>query len=1037
MVRIKIYIICSFDFYIFSDEQDNDGNIEGKMVTSKDVWKFQNSRVIVHFDEDSGQPIGESGGLLGSWICQLRNDVNLLPINYSDWRLVSPHIKNKAWEVIQSKFRFDDPQMRKSFVMGALGKSTSKGSRISMGKCKSGILKTRKNIPCLMSVEERVFQEEEMRLKSRPGKHHVEQSFSSRLAHNLMEALYVKKQKNARVPLNCCSWTYTFKLVCRSTANRQDVENSEMVVELKTQVSELSDQVKGMTTFIQQIIGTSTGEHVRERATSFDVAFANIPNPTFANIPDPPDQERIEGIIPKKDQGTSMEEQREESASIGDCKAPLEETGKELGLASKSETLDGEVDVPVKEPCVEDVSDSGVGSVTKDDVEKGVSSDDVVKTGEPETERDAGAVDVKPVNGESAGEEENEVNDEEANHVAEQNVQTEKPQQSSVDGETLSVAEDKAGQEKESGDGSDDANMDVDSKQANEENVGSETNYGKDSESVQVPEESTQETNEENPAAETCGEVDTTHKEENGEAMDVDYTEEETLEKLVLDDAGASMVPTQDVPITEADSNLVKGMEVDERKDDADMAVESANPKSSSEDAAPGEIEQLDQNGLFDPRSDITNFIDFSGVSSWSGNVQDLKTESGNLSSLKEDKKATLTAEEVATEEDGGKVSSHAEGVENESNEAPVATECPEEASDAILGSDENQDGKDQQDTRREEDDTTHEAPSIDQNQQQEDTVMEENPDNSDYAEVGTDSDIKTNGVKRKADVLSEQRPSFKIGACIARAASQMAGSPSVLKGSSNLGDETLSVESFVSQLHSAATDPVKENAVSEIASGFFLRFRNSSASQQFVPEKASSKRGRSNSSAAVGTEAFEFEEMGDTYWTDRVIHNGGEEQTPAATEKENYQVVPVELKPAQVKRTRRPYRRRQSQISYPLPSASDKPADFDENAPAELIMYFSEADAIPSEKSLSKMFRHFGPIRDSQTEVDEEKNRARVVFRKGADADVAYKSAGKFNIFGTKTVNYELSFTITETFKVKPYVVSLDEEEAAVSLPA
>ncbi|KAL0668919.1 hypothetical protein Bca4012_031623 [Brassica carinata] len=34
--------------------------------------------------------------------------------------------------------------------------------------------------------------------KSRRGKHHVEQSFSSRLAHNLMEALYVKKQKNVR-----------------------------------------------------------------------------------------------------------------------------------------------------------------------------------------------------------------------------------------------------------------------------------------------------------------------------------------------------------------------------------------------------------------------------------------------------------------------------------------------------------------------------------------------------------------------------------------------------------------------------------------------------------------------------------------------------------------------------------------------------------------------------------------------------------------------------------------------------------------------
>ncbi|KAH0862926.1 hypothetical protein HID58_080137, partial [Brassica napus] len=77
------------------------------------------------------------------------------------------------------------------------------------------------------------------------------------------------------------------KLVCRSTANRQDVENSEMVVELNTQVSELSDS------FIQQIIGTSTGEQARAWATSFIVDFANIPNPTFANVPDLPDQVNV------------------------------------------------------------------------------------------------------------------------------------------------------------------------------------------------------------------------------------------------------------------------------------------------------------------------------------------------------------------------------------------------------------------------------------------------------------------------------------------------------------------------------------------------------------------------------------------------------------------------------------------------------------------------------------------------------------------------------------------------------------------------
>ncbi|CAH8316363.1 unnamed protein product [Eruca vesicaria subsp. sativa] len=80
------------------------------------------------------------------------------------------------------------------------------------------------------------------------------------------------------------------KLVNLSTVTRQEIENSEMIVELKSQVKDLSDQVKGMTTFIQQVIGTSSGEQARTWASSFAVAFANIPNPAFANIPNPPHQ---------------------------------------------------------------------------------------------------------------------------------------------------------------------------------------------------------------------------------------------------------------------------------------------------------------------------------------------------------------------------------------------------------------------------------------------------------------------------------------------------------------------------------------------------------------------------------------------------------------------------------------------------------------------------------------------------------------------------------------------------------------------------
>ncbi|CAF2102335.1 unnamed protein product [Brassica napus] len=67
----------------FAPEYAN-GEIEEQTLTTKEVWKLQNRRVIVHFDEDCGQPDEDSGGLLGSWLGQLSNDVNLLPIDYAD-----------------------------------------------------------------------------------------------------------------------------------------------------------------------------------------------------------------------------------------------------------------------------------------------------------------------------------------------------------------------------------------------------------------------------------------------------------------------------------------------------------------------------------------------------------------------------------------------------------------------------------------------------------------------------------------------------------------------------------------------------------------------------------------------------------------------------------------------------------------------------------------------------------------------------------------------------------------------------------------
>ncbi|KAL6126514.1 hypothetical protein ACLB2K_074562 [Fragaria x ananassa] len=280
-------------------------------------------------------------------------------------------------------------------------------------------------------------------------------------------------------------------------------------------------------------------------------------------------------------------------------------------------------------------------------------------------------------------------------------------------------------------------------------------------------------------------------------------------------------------------------------------------------------------------------------------------------------------------------------------------------------------------------------------------------------------------------------KPSFKIGECIQRAASQLSGS-TIVKSSTDRpavqgsdvsfqnSDDTLrgvnnttkysSLDVLLSQLRLAAEEPLKEyNSLSTIVN-FFSDFRNSVVVGQksglalLVVDKVSGRKRKSNS--VLGSpETFEFDDMNDTYWTDMVIQNGGEEEAPQKR-KPKYQAVVLGQpeKPPQV--GRRPYTRKKfSQGSQDLPP--EKPVGYvDENAPAELVMSFSEVSSIPSETNLNKMFKRFGPLKEYETEVDRESSRARVVFKRCSDAEVACNSAGKFNIFGQITVSYQLNYT-------------------------
>ncbi|XP_024466526.1 uncharacterized protein LOC7489624 isoform X2 [Populus trichocarpa] len=299
-------------------------------------------------------------------------------------------------------------------------------------------------------------------------------------------------------------------------------------------------------------------------------------------------------------------------------------------------------------------------------------------------------------------------------------------------------------------------------------------------------------------------------------------------------------------------------------------------------------------------------------------------------------------------------------------------------------------------------------------------------------------------------------KPSFKIGECIQRVASQMTGSPSILKcnspkvdGSSDglVGDgsdasflhsedaeikriivptEYSSLDDLLSQLHLTAQDPLKGYGFLNIIISFFSDFRNSVVMDQH--DKVSGKRKTSHSSGGF-PETFEFEDMNDTYWTDRVIQNGSEEQPPRKSRKRDNLFVPVVLdKPSGRSNSRKQY----SDSNYDV--SAQKPAGYvDEKAPAELVMHFPVVDSVPSEISLNKMFRRFGPLKESETEVDRDTNRARVIFKRCSDAEAAYGSAPKFNIFGPILVNYQLNYSISVPFKTPP--LFQDEEDATLFL--
>ncbi|KAK9282993.1 hypothetical protein L1049_011220 [Liquidambar formosana] len=304
-------------------------------------------------------------------------------------------------------------------------------------------------------------------------------------------------------------------------------------------------------------------------------------------------------------------------------------------------------------------------------------------------------------------------------------------------------------------------------------------------------------------------------------------------------------------------------------------------------------------------------------------------------------------------------------------------------------------------------------------------------------------------------------RQSFKIGECIRRVASQLTGSSSILKcsgtdksagsafdvssptpedsqsGKMIIPTEFSSLDEMLSQLNLAARDPMKGYSFLNIIISFFSDFRNSvipsqcSRRDNSSMDKVGGGRKKKASRFVIGSpETFEFEDMKDSYWTDRIIQNGSEEQQLHRNKRD--QLVTLGLE-GQV--SPRSYSRKKSYYGN-HEIAGEKSASYvDERkqdlSPTELILNFPEVHSVPSETSLNKMFKRFGPLKESETEVDRETSRARVVFKRCSDAEVAFSSAAKFNIFGPTLVNYQLSYSPSVPFKASPIAMTRDQEDA------
>ncbi|KAM0953262.1 putative non-specific serine/threonine protein kinase [Dioscorea sansibarensis] len=257
------------------------------------------------------------------------------------------------------------------------------------------------------------------------------------------------------------------------------------------------------------------------------------------------------------------------------------------------------------------------------------------------------------------------------------------------------------------------------------------------------------------------------------------------------------------------------------------------------------------------------------------------------------------------------------------------------------------------------------------------------------------------------------------------------------------ISDDNSSSSEMLSQLCLAARDPFKHYTFIPQIVNFFSDFRNSSVSDSSkdsepvpVPvEKVAAKRGRKKktdtqpSLVPASSETSAPDYMSDSYWSDMLFHSSPESNlSPNGMKRRGSYMRSQRKKRKSLLETTSslqpdpmlgnakqqvvnagPNLKQELTAERPIIGLGRKHAD--ECSPTELVLCFNKPDSMPSRTDLIKIFGRYGPLKESATEVMKKMNRVKVVFKRRADAEIAFSSAGKYSIFGPSLISYRLRY--------------------------